>query len=275
MRKECKILCIVLSVLGTGLIFYGPVKARVGAYMQNNPAQVQSLSAEIYREFLAKRVVPDSASNPEVETINRICRRLIAAVKQYHTDKRSTRELEGFAWEYQLVEERKKDAWCLPGGKIAVYTSLLPITQSDASLACVIGHEISHIFLKHGDQRIKQYLKEYLGEKDLAAAISAKPLETKDFFKMAYGNGDYVGVIRGFSTDNEREADKLGAIFCAMAGYDPEVGIVFWERMQHLQWSGRQPELLSTHPYDEKRAGSLKESMDEILKYYQKPIKKK
>lgn len=235
-------------------------------------ATVQSVAADIYRQFLSDRKVLTQVESPEVETVNRISKRVIEAVKNYYTSKKASKELQGFNWEVNLIQQTKVDAWCLPGGKIAVYSSLLPLTQSDASLAVILSHEIAHVFLKHGDVRMKQYLKEFLGGKDLNASLSAKPVETKDFYRMAFGNGDYIGVIRGFSAKDEVEADELAVIFCAMAGYKPEEAIVFWERMISLRWKGKTPELLSTHPIDDQRIPKLRETIDEIGREYYKPI---
>ncbi|MES2005700.1 MAG: M48 family metallopeptidase [Bacteroidota bacterium] len=234
----------------------------------------QTVAADIYRQFLSEHTVLHTADNPDLETVNRIGNRIIMAVKNYYAARKASKELEGFNWEISFIQFSKVDAWCLPGGKIAVYSALLPVTQSDASLAAVLAHEIAHVMLQHGDPRIKQYLKEFLHEKDLATAIGSKPKETKDFYRMAYGNGDYIGVIRGFDTKDEMQADELGCLFAALAGYNPTDAIVFWERMGRLNGTGRQPELLSTHPVDEKRLEHLKEIMDGILQYYGKPIKK-
>jgi predicted Zn-dependent protease len=235
---------------------------------------VQSVATDIYRQFLADHKVLTSSESPETETINRISTRVIDAVKNYYTSAKASKELQGFNWEVHLIQQTKIDAWCLPGGKIAVYSSLLPLTQSDASMAVILAHEIAHVFLKHGDARMKQYLKEFLGGKDLAGSLSAKPAETKDFYRMAFGNGDYIGVIRGFSSKDEMEADELAVIFCAMAGYKPEEAIVFWERMTSLRWTGHTPELLSTHPIDDKRIPKLRETIDEIGRIYYKPVLK-
>jgi predicted Zn-dependent protease len=243
------------------------------ASAQRNEGTIeQSVSADIYRQFISEHKMLTPAESPEVETLSRISGRIIQAVTSYYSSKKEAKELQGFIWEAHLFEQSKADAWCLPGGKIAVYAPIFPLTQSDGSLAVILCHEIAHIFLKHGDARMKQYLKEYLGVKDFSSALSSKPIETRDFFRMAFGNGDYVGVIRGFSSEDEMAADKLGAVYCALAGYKPEEAIVFWERMAKLKWTGHTPELLSTHPVDEKRIAGMREIMDDIsLKYY-KPI---
>ncbi len=225
---------------------------------------ILSLSDAIYRDFKNTHQVLEAGQHADVETLNRVSADLIRAVHKRYSQSKHTRELEGFAWEIHLFQQKKVDAWCLPGGKIAVYDALLRVTQSDASLAAVLAHEMAHVLLKHGDARMKQILKEFLGGKSLPAALSAKPTETRDFFRMAYGNGDYVGVIRGFSEADEQAADQLGAVLCSMAGYQPREAIVFWERMRYLQGSGRQPELLSTHPVGEQRMAQLRRFIEEM-----------
>ncbi len=261
MKNKRFIPCILLGCCLAGFVV--PVAAQGGASV------ILSTATDIYNEFKNAHPVVDSTRHREAETVQRVSGRLIKAVTDYHTQKKASKELASFQWEVQLFEMKKADAWCLPGGKMAVYDALIRVTQSDGSLAAVLAHEMAHVFLKHGDARMKHILKEFLGGKELAAALSAKPAETKDFYRMAYGNGDYVGVIRGFSAADEREADKLGAIFCGLAGYKPEEALVFWERMMHLRGTGRQPELLSTHPVDEERLTQLRGLMDEITqKYY-------
>lgn len=266
MKNKRFISCILLGCCLAGFVF--PVAGQGGA------SAILSTAAAIYNEFKTAHPVADSTQHIEAETVQRVTNRLIKAVTDYYTRKRTTKELSSFQWEVQLFQLKKEDAWCLPGGKIAVYDALIRVTQSDGSLAAVLAHEIAHVLLKHGDDRMKHILKEFLGGKELAAALSAKPAETKDFYRMAYGNGDYVGVIRGFSAADEREADRLGAILCGLAGFKPEEALVFWERMMHLCGTGRQPELLSTHPLDEARLSALRGMMDEIIEKYYTPSKK-
>lgn len=237
-------------------------------------ADIQSISYEMYRQFLSTHTVLTAKENEAVNMVNHIGNRVFNEVKNYYASNRSSKELNGFSWEIKLVQENKVDAWCLPGGKIVVYSSLIPVTQRDASLVVLLTHELAHILLKHGEKRMKQYLKEYLDSKDLATAFVSKPVETRAFFKMAFGTGDYVGVIRGFSEEDEMEADKLGLIFCAMAGFNPSDAIVFWERMFKLKGTARQPELVSTHPVSEKRIANLEEVVEDISKKYYKPISK-
>ena len=273
MKRKSKFVCLLCTIIIIGFRLPDPLDAPVHTIYQS-PTTVQSLSADIYRQYLTAHKILDSTQSPEAAVVKRISDRVINAVKNQYNTKKSIKELDGFNWEVKLVHNTKVDAWCLPGGKIVVYSSLLPLTQSDASMAVVLSHEIAHVLLKHGDVRMKQYLKEYLGGKSLDLALSAKTIETKDFFRMAYGNGDYFGPIRAFSSADEIEADKLGAVFCALAGYDPTESIVFWERMNKLNGTGRQPEIISTHPVDTKRVSQLKEIMEETVKNYYKPIRK-
>lgn len=263
---------LLLSSILLGCCLSGSV---LPAEAQGDASVIVSTAAEIYQEFKTAHPAVDSAQHIEAETVQRVSNRLIKAVTDYYTRKKAVKELASFQWEVQLFQLKKVDAWCLPGGKIAVYDALIRVTQSDGSLAAVLAHEIAHVLLKHGDERVKQILKELLGGKTLAAALSSKPAETKDFYRMAYGNGDYVGVIRGFSAADEREADRLGAIFCGLAGYKPEEALVFWERMLYLRGTGRQPELLSTHPVDDERLPYLRGIIEEITQKYYTPSNKK
>lgn len=236
---------------------------------------IQTTAFDIYRQYLATHKILTAREDSERIVVDTICYRVINAVKDHYKAKGATKELEGFLWEVNYIREKKADAWCFPGGKMAVYSSLLPVTQSHAALAVVISHEIAHVVLKHGDARMKQYLKQYLDKKDLATALTSNPVETKDFYRMAYVNGDYVGVIRGFDSKDEMEADELGAIFCAKAGYRPQEALVFLERMVWFKNTGRTPEFMLSHPVDEKRIPRLKEIVDDIARDYYKPISKK
>lgn len=233
------------------------------------------IGMDIYHQFLSDHPPLTVTDNVETETVNRVAGLLIESVKKYYGNTKKNRELDGFQWETHLFALGKADAWCLPGGKIAVYAPMLSVTQSEASLAVVMGHAIAHVLLKHGDARMKQYLKEFLDKKDLSTALAVKPRETRDFYRMAYGNGDYVGVIKGFSVQDEMAADELGAIFCAGAGYHPAEALVFLERMYKLEGTGRQPEWSGTHPVSEKRISYLQDIMDALVQKYYKPIIKK
>ena len=213
------------------LSFRTPAAKPISNYFLQTQPTIQLVAEDVYRQFLSSHKILTQGLSSEAEVMSRISSRIIQAVKAHYQGKKTSHELLGFQWEINLIAEKKIDAWCLPGGKIAVYSSLFPLTQSDESMAVVLAHVIAHALLQHGDPRMKNYLTSYFRGKDISAAYAEKPNETKDFFKMAYGNGDYVGVIKAFSDADEMEADKLATIFMDLAGYNPIEAIVFWERI--------------------------------------------
>ena len=273
MKATRNVIYLIYLIQLFGFRFPEPKHYYLEPTFQNEP-RIQLFAANIYQEFLSTHKTLTLIETPEASVVAGISDRIINAIVSYYHIKKASNELLGFRWEVRLVAEKKIDAWCLPGGKIAVYSSLLPLTQSEASMAVFLSHVIAHTVLNHGDPRMKTYLKEFLHGKDLSQANTENSKETKDFFRRAYGNGDYTGVIRAFSPLDETEADKLGSIFSALAGYNPIEAIVFWERMDRFKETGRQPELLSSHPVDENRILKLKEIVDETIPKYYKPINK-
>jgi len=159
----------------------------------------------------------------------------------------------------------------MPGGKIVVYTGLLPYTQNEAALAVVLGHEVTHAIFHHGNERMSQALGAEAVNLGLQVALANKPAETRNLFLGAYGAGAQVGVLLPFSRKHEYEADHYGLIWAAMAGYNPQEAIPLWERMQQAANGNRPPEFLSTHPSEGNRIAQLKKWMPEALKYY-KPM---
>jgi predicted Zn-dependent protease len=161
----------------------------------------------------------------------------------------------------------------MPGGKIVVYTGLLPITQNEAALAVVVGHEVTHAVAKHGNERLSQGMLQQLGGVALSAALSTQPTETQNLLMAAYGAGSTVGILLPFSRNQEFEADKFGLYYTAMAGYNPQEAIPLWQRMEAAsQSSARPPEFLSTHPAEGNRIKRLQDNMPQALKYY-KPVR--
>jgi predicted Zn-dependent protease len=155
----------------------------------------------------------------------------------------------------------------MPGGKVVVYTGLLPVTQNETALAIVLGHEITHAVAKHGNERLSESLIQQMGGQALDVALAQSPKQTQDLIKQAYGVGSQVGVMLPFSRQQETEADHFGLIFAAMAGYNPQEAIPFWQRMASMG-GAKPPELLSTHPADKTRIEDLKKVMPEAMKYY-------
>jgi predicted Zn-dependent protease len=155
----------------------------------------------------------------------------------------------------------------MPGGKIVVYTGLLPVSQNEDALAAVMGHEVCHALLQHGNQRMSQALVQQMGGAALSVALSNRPQETRSLFMLAYGVGTQVGLMLPFSRGHELEADRWGLIIAAMAGYDPRAAIGLWERMEKAG-GGKSPEFLNTHPSEGKRIERLEKLMPEALEYY-------
>lgn len=235
-------------------------------------AELQSMATTEYNQFLASNKVVSTSSNRDADMVVRVGKRITSAVERYYAEKGLTDNLKGFKWEYNLVDDKTVNAWCMPGGKIVVYTGLLPITQNEAALAAVMGHEVSHALLQHGNQRMSQGLLASVGQVALAVAVANKPQETQALFMNAYGVGANVGVLLPFSRKHELEADHYGLIFAAMAGYNPQEAIALWERMEKASEGGQKPpEFLSTHPSEGKRIEQLKKYMPEALERY-KPV---
>lgn len=235
--------------------------------------ELQAMGSSQYSQFLSQNKVLSTTSNKDAEMVVRVGKRIAKAVENYYAEKGLTDKLAGFKWEYNLVDDKAVNAWCMPGGKIVVYTGLLPISQNEAALAVVMGHEVSHALLQHGNQRMSTGIAQQLGGVALSVAVANKPAETQNLFLGAYGAGTTLGVMLPFSRKHELEADRYGLIFSAMAGYNPREAIPLWERMEKASNGQKPPEFMSTHPSEGRRIDQLNKLMDEALKYY-KPVGK-
>ncbi len=224
------------------------------------------LSYTSYKDFLSKHQVVQNT--PEAEMVKRVGTRVAQAVERYFTQNNLSDRLKGYSWEFNLVNDKEANAWCMPGGKVVVYSGILPLTQDENGLAVVLGHEISHAVAQHGDERMSQGLIAEMGGIALSAALAQKPAQTQQLFMTAYGAGAQVGVLLPYSRKQESEADELGLIFMAMAGYDPRTAVPFWQRMAGSHQGAAPPQLLSTHPADQKRIEDIEKHMPEALKYY-------
>lgn len=234
-------------------------------------AELQSMATTEYRQFLSTNRIVSGTNNRDAEMVKRVGQRVVRAVEAYYLEKGMTDKLTGFKWETNLIEDKNVNAWCMPGGKIVVYTGILPVTQNEAALAAVMGHEVSHALMQHGNQRLSQGLLATVGQVALAVAVANKPQETQNLFLGAYGAGAQIGILLPFSRKHELEADRYGLIFTAMAGYNPQEAIGLWERMEKLNNGQKPPEFLSTHPSEGRRIEQLQKYMPEALTYY-KPM---
>jgi predicted Zn-dependent protease len=227
---------------------------------------VLSASYQQYQQFLKENTI--ITGTPESRMVKEVGQRIQTAVEQYMTEQGMAEELENFEWEFNLVESDQVNAWAMPGGKVAVYQGILPVTRDEAGLAAVVGHEIAHVVARHGQERVSQGLLTQMGGLALSVALSQRPQETQQLWMAAFGAGAQVGILLPFSRLHESEADHLGLIFMAMAGYDPHAAVGLWERMAQQREGPAPPEFLSTHPADQTRIENIKEIIPEAMKYY-------
>ena len=234
-------------------------------------ATLQQEAVSQYQTFLSQNKVVSASANRDAEMVKRVGSRIANAITKYYTQQGLADQLSGYKWEFNLVESPEVNAWCMPGGKVVVYTGLLKMTQNEAGLAIVLGHEISHAVLQHGRERMSQaLLAQGIGiGGDLFTSGNA---QVNNIFNAIYAPTAQVGVLLPNSRNQELEADHYGLIFAAMAGYNPQEAIGLWERMAALNSGNQTPEILSDHPVDSKRIRKLKAEMPEALRYY-KPVK--
>lgn len=230
-------------------------------------SEMNAMSFSQYSEFIKTNKL--SSNKTDVDIVKRVGVKIQHAVETYFAQKNLSKELAGYQWEFNVVESEEVNAWCMPGGKVVVYTGILPITKDETGLAVVMGHEIAHAIAKHGSERMSQGLLQQLGGVALSVALQDEPETTQAIFMTAYGVGTTVGVMLPFSRTHESEADHLGLIFMAMAGYDPNYAVDFWTRMA-ANSQGAPPEWLSTHPSNETRIANIKKLLPEALSYYNK-----
>lgn len=232
---------------------------------------MQSMALQEYQSFLSSNKTVSAATSKDAEMVKRVGQRISAAVTKYMAQNNMAAEVANYKWEFNLVDDKAVNAWCMPGGKVVVYTGLLPVTQNETSLACVMGHEIAHAIARHGNERMSNQLVAQGISVAGQVALNRNPT-AQNVFLQSFGVGSNLGML-AFSRKDELEADHLGVIFMAMAGYNPQESIPFWQRMASASNGSKPPELVSTHPSDERRVAQLQKLMPEAMKYYQ-PIKK-
>ena len=228
---------------------------------------MNSMSFQQYGEFISQNQLSPNTSQSQM--VKNVGARIQRSVEKYCAENDLSYRIKGYKWEFNLVEDDAVNAWAMPGGKVVVYSGLIPIAQDEAGLAVVMGHEIAHAIGRHGAERMTQGLLVDMGGMALSTALSKYPNETKNLFMKSYGVGTEVGVLLPYSRVHEKEADHLGLIFMAMAGYNPNEAVGFWERMAALK-KGKEPlEILSTHPADKTRINNIKQLIPEAMQYYQ------
>jgi predicted Zn-dependent protease len=267
--KSLKVLSWLLALSIVVFVAAGcetvPVTGRSQLSLISN-SELNKMSFTSYREFLATHKL--SSNVAQTQAVKRVGQRLQEAVTRYFTQQGMAGRLEGYRWEFNLVEDKEVNAWCMPGGKVVIYTGILPATKDDTGLAVVMGHEIAHAVANHGNERMSQGLLVQFGGMALSQALAQQPAATQNLFLAAFGIGSQVGVLLPYSRLQESEADRLGLIFMAMAGYDPNGAVAFWQRMRQTQKGSAPPELLSSHPADNTRIESIRAYIPEAMQYY-------
>jgi predicted Zn-dependent protease len=231
-------------------------------------SELVSLSNEQYAKVVQESKL--STDQQEVEMVTRVGKRIAASAEGFLKDSGAGDKVKNYKWEFKVIDDAKTaNAWCMPGGKVAVYTGILPFTKNETGLAVVLGHEVAHAIAEHGNERMSQALLAQLGGVALSVALAKQPEETSQLFIAAYGVTANVGVLLPYSRLHESEADRIGLTLMARAGYDPHEAVRFWQAMS-AQGESRPPTFLSTHPAPESRIEKIKTYIPEAMRYYKK-----
>ena len=231
--------------------------------------QVLSLSNQEYSDYMKSAKLSTNAANTAM--VKRVGQKLATAVEAYLNNHGLAAETKQYSWEFNLVQDKSANAFCMPGGKIVVYEGLLPYTQNEASLAIVLGHEIAHAVAKHSAEQMSKQIKNQYGTQILGSVLNAAGVSssTTQLAQIIAQKGLQFRSLK-YSRDNETEADRMGLIFAAMAGYDPNVAVSFWQRMSQGN-NSNQSDMFSDHPSDAKRTAAIKQELPEALTYYNPP----
>ena len=248
---------IIVALVFTSCVSRVPVTNRKQVLANNELTLIDQAKLQ-YQEFLkTANVLPDTDARSQ--KVAELGDKIKNAVEDYLKKKNKLDRVEGFEWEFKTVEDSIVNAWCMPGGKVVVYTGILDLAANDDELAVVMGHEIAHAIARHGNERLTQmYGAEWV------KAILGVATGGNDKILQVYGVGTTLGILK-YSRNHESESDKMGLVFMKMAGYDPNAAITFWEKMAAN--GGSVPEIFSTHPSDETRIADIKAFIEEIDKY--------
>lgn len=253
--------CVVLAVACSKV----PVTGR-RQFNVISTGQIASMVNEQYNGTLSSStILPDS--DPRTQMVRRCGGKIAGAVERFLNENGMGDRVSEYAWEFNVADDPTVNAWCMPGGKVLFYTGILPITADETGMAVVMGHEVAHAVARHGNERMSQGIVAQGAGMTLDILTSENPGLARDLLMQSVGIGSQLGML-AYSRKHETEADKMGLIFMAMAGYDPREAPKFWERMSAGSGGGAPPELLSTHPSDVRRISDLNAYMDEALKYY-------
>ncbi len=261
------VVALVAASCGTSRVV--PITGRTQNLMVSD-AEILSLSSQEYTKYM--QAAKKSTNSANTAMVQRVGQRLASAVETYLKEKGYQSELSQYQWEFNLVQDQNVNAFCMPGGKIVVYEGLLPVTQDEASLAIVLGHEIAHAVAKHSAEQMSKQIKQQYGTQLLGGVMQAAGVSdgVTGLAQNVIQSGFKFRNLK-YSRDHETEADHMGLIFAAMAGYDPHVAVTFWQRMAAASGGGNQSDIFSDHPSDAKRIAAIQNDLPEALTYY-KPV---
>ncbi|MES2704002.1 MAG: M48 family metallopeptidase [Bacteroidota bacterium] len=245
--------------------YRNPVTGRTSLSLVDD-GTVVSMANQQYSTFLTAN--PPVQGTAGTEMVKRVGVRMATAVREYLASSGQAGLINGYNWEFNLVNNAEANAWCLPGGKVVVYSGILPYTVTETGLAVVMGHEIAHAIARHGNERMSQALAQQYGGAALSAVVSTRPAEMQTVFNTAYGVTSTLGAL-AYSRKQEYEADEMGLYFMAMAGYNPTEATEFWGRMA-ARGGARPPEFLSTHPGNDDRISHIRTLLPKAMRYYNK-----
>ena len=261
MRQRITYLIVILFLISCSTV---PITGRKRLDLVSD-AQVLPASFAQYKGFLEKNKI--SKNKAQTQKIKQVGAKISTAVEQFMRANNMSKEADSYKWEFNLIEDKTVNAWCLPGGKVVFYTGILPICNNDDGIAAVMGHEVAHAFARHGQERMSQAM----AQQGLAIGVAygTKNDKNSKLWNLAYGLGSQVGML-AFSRTHETEADKLGLIFMIMAGYNGTEAAEVWVRMSKRAGNSKQPEFLSTHPSNETRIATLRAYLPEAIELAKK-----
>lgn len=264
-----KLFYSLLAIAMTAGVYSCHTNAVTGRKSLNivDESTMRQMATNQYSSFIAENHPVNGTADAAM--VKRVGQKISKAVNDYMTSIGKQDEIKGYNWEFNLVNENQANAWCMPGGKVVFYSGIMPICKDETGVAVVMGHEVAHAIARHGNERYSQQMAAQ-GIGLLASEyLKTKPDEAQQLFNTLYPLGSQVAVLLPYSRLQESEADEMGVIFMAMAGYDPNEAVKFWERMQAIGGS-KPPEFLSTHPSNERRIQDLKGKIPKAMTYYKK-----
>jgi len=260
--KKIALLCLIIAAC-----FYScssvPITGRSQLSLVSDN-EILSLSLNEYNEYI--KTAKKSTDKTATAMVTNVGRKIADAVEAYFTYMGMEAQLSAYSWEFNLIDDPQVNAFCMPGGKIVIYSGILPMTKDETGLAVVVGHEVAHAVAKHANERMSQQMLAQYGAAGLDALLSKSSSAVKSISQTVYGLGAQFGVMMPYNRKQELEADHLGLVFMGIAGFSPEAAIPFWERMSTQ--GNAAPEFLSTHPSDKTRIDGIKSKLPEAMEYY-------